>query len=232
FAKQLLYSLQMAGKKVFPDFNTGWHFDDKVGQKYLLEAIGAPLVPTYVFYERETALAWANKTTFPKVFKLRGGAGSANVKLVKNKMQAVRLIKRAFGKGTAQFDKWEHLKERYGKYKTGKENIKEFLRAMKELFVLPDFAQMRVPEKGYVYFQDFIPSNSFDIRIIIIDDKAFAIKRLVRKGDFRASGSGNIIYDKNQIDEKCVKIAFDVNKKINSRSIAYDFIFDQDQNPL
>src|SRR5690606_14084719 len=148
FAKQLLYSLQMAGKKVFPDFNTAWHFDDKVGQKCLLEAIGAPLVPTYVFYERETALAWANKTTFPKVFNLRGGAGSANVKLVKNKMQAVRLIKRAFGKGTAQFDKWEDLKERYGKYKTGKEDIKEFLRAMKELFVLPDFAQMRVPEKG------------------------------------------------------------------------------------
>ena len=49
FAKQLLYSLQIAGKKVFPDFNTGWHFDDKVGQKYLLEAIGAPLVTSYVF---------------------------------------------------------------------------------------------------------------------------------------------------------------------------------------
>lgn len=32
FAKQLLYSLQTAGKKVFPDFHTGWHFDDKVGQ--------------------------------------------------------------------------------------------------------------------------------------------------------------------------------------------------------
>ena len=38
FAKQLLYSLQMSGIKVFPDFNTGWHFDDKVGQKYMLEA--------------------------------------------------------------------------------------------------------------------------------------------------------------------------------------------------
>ena len=30
FAKQLLFSLQQAGKRVFPDFNTGWHFDDKV----------------------------------------------------------------------------------------------------------------------------------------------------------------------------------------------------------
>src|SRR5690554_5639993 len=44
FAKQLLYSLEQKGMKVFPDFNTTWHFDDKVGQKYLLEAIGATLV--------------------------------------------------------------------------------------------------------------------------------------------------------------------------------------------
>ena len=43
FAKQLLYSVQAAGKHVFPDYHTVWHFDDKVGQKYLLEAIDAPL---------------------------------------------------------------------------------------------------------------------------------------------------------------------------------------------
>ena len=36
FAKQLLFSLQQAGKKVFPNFNTAWFFDDKIGEKYLL----------------------------------------------------------------------------------------------------------------------------------------------------------------------------------------------------
>src|SRR5512138_2282896 len=39
-AKQILYSIQASGKTVFPDFHTVWHFDDKVGQKYLLEALG------------------------------------------------------------------------------------------------------------------------------------------------------------------------------------------------
>ena len=34
FAKQLIFSVEAAGKKVFPDFHTTWHFDDKVGQKY------------------------------------------------------------------------------------------------------------------------------------------------------------------------------------------------------
>ena len=44
FARQLTISLEKKGIKVFPDVNTAWHHDDKVGQKYLLEAIGAPLV--------------------------------------------------------------------------------------------------------------------------------------------------------------------------------------------
>ena len=44
FAKQLLCTLQIAGKKVFPDVNTGFTFDDKVAQKYLLEAVNVPLV--------------------------------------------------------------------------------------------------------------------------------------------------------------------------------------------
>ncbi len=96
FAKQLLYSVSNLGKQVFPDFDTVWHFDDKVGQKYLLEAIGAPIVPSYVFYSKAEAVEWSNSTTFPKVFKLRGGAGSVNVKLVKDQSQALKLINKAF----------------------------------------------------------------------------------------------------------------------------------------
>src|SRR5690606_3397563 len=51
-------------------------------------------------------------------------------------------------------------------------------------------------------------------------------------GDFRASGSGVINYSVEEIDDKCVEIAFQVNKKIKSQSIAFDFIFDKNTNPL
>src|SRR5690554_5150580 len=76
-AKQILFALEHTGFKVFPNFNTAWHFDDKVAQKYLLESIKAPMVKSYAFYDKKEALNWANQTDFPKVFKLRGGAGSA-----------------------------------------------------------------------------------------------------------------------------------------------------------
>ena len=74
FAKQLIYSVSISGRQVFPDFNTVWHFDDKLGQKYLFEAIDAPHVPTWVFYDKIKALNWAKKSEFPKVFKLRAVA--------------------------------------------------------------------------------------------------------------------------------------------------------------
>ncbi len=232
FAKQLIYSLEAMGLKVFPDFHTTWHFDDKVGQKYLLEAVGAPLVPSYVFYDKKEAIEWVNQTTFPKVFKLRGGAGSANVQLAPTKKDAILLVNKAFGKGFPQFNRRGNLKERIRKYKEGKDTLWGVCKGIGRLFIPTELAKMVGPEKGYVYFQDFIPNNTYDIRIIIVADKAFAIKRLTRKNDFRASGSGMIVYRKEEIDERCVKIAFEVNEKIKSQSIAFDFVFDAEHNPL
>lgn len=233
FAKQLLYSLQRVGKKVFPDFNTGWHFDDKVGQKYLLEAVGAPIVPSYVFYTEKDALNWIENTSFPKVFKLRGGAGSSNVKLVKTKNYAKKIVKKAFGKGFPQFGRTDYLKERYKKWKNGKDSFLGVCKGFYRLFFPPEYSKMHGREKGYVYFQEFIKDNKFDIRVVVIgNNKAFGLKRMVRKNDFRASGSGDIIYDKSGIDERCVRVSFDIAKKLGTQSLALDFIFDEGNNPL
>ena len=115
FAKQLLYSIEASGKPVFPNFKTVWHFDDKLGQKYLFESIKAPLVTSYAFYTKQEALLWANKASFPKVFKLRGGAGSTNVKLVDTRKEAVSLISRAFSRGFSAYDPLASLKDRWWK---------------------------------------------------------------------------------------------------------------------
>lgn len=232
FAKQLLFSLQQSGIKVFPDFNTGWHFDDKVGEKYLLEAINAPMIPTFVFYTKEEALQWAKHTDYPKVFKLRGGAGSTNVKLVKSKQEAYKYIKKAFGHGFPQYNAVDNLKERWRKYLLHMTDLQDVLEGLVRIVFPTQFSKMHAREKGYVLFQEFIPNNKFDIRIVVVGDKAFALKRMCRKNDFRASGGGNIIYDKNQIDERCVKIAFDVNDKLKTQSIAFDFVFDSSNRPL
>ncbi len=232
-AKQLLFSLEQAGKKVFPDFDTCWHFDDKLGQKYLLESIDAPLVPTSVFYDKKEALAWANNTSYPKVFKLRSGAGAANVRLAKNKKEACKLIRKAFGRGFPQFDRWENFEEKIRKIRIGKENVFIGLaKGIYRLFASSTYAKLKGNEKGYVYFQEFIPNNNSDTRIIIIGDKAFAIKRMIRSNDFRASGSGIIKYEKDEIDIRCINIAFEISEKLKFQCMAYDFVFDANNKPL
>ena len=230
FAKQLLYSLQIAGKKVFPDFNTGWHFDDKVGQKYLLEAIDAPLVPSFVFYSKKEALSWIKKTTFPKVFKLRGGAGASNVKLVKTPKEAVKIVNKAFGSGFSQFDRWGYLKERFNKWQQGRDSFIGVIKGIGRLFVPTSYEKMHSKEKGYVYFQEFIPGNRTDFRIKVVNGRCWGFQRKVRDNDFRASGSGCLIFNNSQIPVEMVTIALDVAKKLSLQSVAFDFVIDKKYN--
>ena len=231
FAKQLLYSVAASGKKVFPDFNTVWHFDDKVGQKYLLEAIGAPLVTSFVFYTKEEALAWVSSTSFPKVFKLRSGSSSNNVALIHSKEQAVSLVNKAFGKGFSQYNAWPNFQERLRKFKHGKASLGNVSKGFIRLFYTTEFAKVAGRENGYIYFQEFIENNDSDIRIIVVDEKAFAIKRMVRENDFRASGSGTILYDKALFDLQTVKVALDITRQLKAQCLAYDFVY-KDGKPL
>lgn len=229
FAKQLLYSLQMDGKVVFPDFNTAWHFDDKVGQKYLLEAVGAPIVPSYVFYDEQKALQWTETVTFPKVFKLRGGSGSNHVQLVQNRQKAQKLINQAFGKGFSQYNALVNLKERWRKYRMGKVNVSEVAKGIGRLIYPTEYSRVAGKERGYIYFQDFIPGNSYDMRIHVVSDKCFACLRAVRPGDFRASGSGVISYDFEKIPQQAIEIAFNVAQDLNLQSVAFDFVMHNDE---
>lgn len=232
FAKQLMFAVQASGKKVFPDFNSSWHFDDKVGQKYLFEAIGAPLIPSYVFYSKSEAIQWVNGTTFPKVFKLRRGSGSANVQLIKTRKHAIRIINKAFNSGFRQYNAWGGLRERFRLFAIGKSNVKDLFEGVGRFFLRTDFEKIAGNEKGYVYFQDFIEGCAFDIRVTVINDKCYAFKRLTREGDFRASGSHSEIYSSDGIPLEMIKIAFKISNTLKLQSAAFDFLLSDNKVPL
>jgi glutathione synthase/RimK-type ligase-like ATP-grasp enzyme len=81
-------------------------------------------------------------------------------------------------------------------------------------------------QKGYVYFQDFLPDNSYDTRLIVIGNRCFGIRRYNRKNDFRASGAGLLDYKPENIDKRTIKIAFDIANKLESDCLAFDFLYD------
>jgi glutathione synthase/RimK-type ligase-like ATP-grasp enzyme len=232
-AAHLIRSAEAMGLAVFPNNATFWHFDDKIAQKYLLEAVGAPLVKTHVFFDLQEALSWVDQTTFPKVFKLKRGAGSFNVQLVRDADHARRLCRKAFGSGfkpvagyLADLATKGRKMRRKGDYMGKLRRLPASVRAIRES------NRLMGREKGYAYFQDFVPGNPFDTRVAVIGKRAFAFTRDVRPHDFRASGSGSINYDLNRIGTDCVRIAFDVARKIGSQSVAIDFLRDPDQGPV
>jgi glutathione synthase/RimK-type ligase-like ATP-grasp enzyme len=231
-ARQILFALEHSGIKVFPDFRTGWHFDDKVAQKYLFEALNISAVPAYVFVDRKDALAWVEQAEFPKVFKLRRGAGSGGVRLARNRSKARQLINQAFGRGFPIYDSWGSLKERLYKFRLGIMSISDVAKGVVRFAWPPRYTQILGRERGYVYFQDYLPNNDCDIRVIVIGDRAFSIQRMVRPGDFRASGSGRIRYTREDLDERCVELAFGATDKLGADCAALDFVYDNIKRPM
>lgn len=226
----LMNSLDTRGIKTFPNFNTRWHFDDKVAQKYLLESINAPLVPSYVFYSEAEALSHLKTISFPIVTKLKRGAGATNVKLLKSFEEAEEYVKTMFSTGiNPNAGALGNLDQ---KLRIAKQ-IKNPIHLIKKTygFLVKNRREQKIGnyEKGYFYYQKFMPENDFDTRVIIVGDKAVAFKRINRENDFRASGSGKSSFE--DIDVEMIRIAFETSKKINAQSLAYDFIYDEDKKP-
>ncbi len=218
--------------KCFPNNKTAWHYDDKIRQYYLTKAYGYPMIDSYIFWDRYAAIDWSKSADLPIIFKLIGGAGSQNVILIKTRSELRSIIKTMFLKGVKdrhvpssntvapgliyQFKYWL-----YNKINSAKKKDVSYWR------LFPNWLK----HKNYVYFQKYLPENSFDIRITTIGNRAFAFRRHVRKKDFRASGSGKIDYDMNQIDTNCVKIALKVSKEQGFQTMAYDFLYDENKKP-
>jgi glutathione synthase/RimK-type ligase-like ATP-grasp enzyme len=235
-AYKLLFTIEHdLGIPIFPNLKTSWHYDDKVSQYYSLEAIAAPLPNTWVFWKREDALTWAGKTTYPVVFKLSSGAGASNVIRVDSERQANELIHRIFGKGIFPYTMNEFQPSKIPNTPSQlKALIIRFYEGLKFSFT-SDFPSLPgtfwLPEKGYVYFQEFLHNNLFDTRITVIGNRAFGFRRWNREGDFRASGSGMIDFDPSLIDLHCVEIAYGISERCRYQSMAYDFLF-KDGTPV
>jgi glutathione synthase/RimK-type ligase-like ATP-grasp enzyme len=204
-----------------------------LAQKYLLEALGAPVVPSYAFYDRASVIKWIKETEFPKVFKLRRGAGSNNVLLVRDRRHARSLCNKAFSTGFVAMPHYlDDFSMKIRKVRWHSDIWEKILRGPQTLVNIWKIRSQFAREKGYMLFQDFIPNNTYDTRVTIIGNRAFGFIRGVRPNDFRASGSGLIDWHKENVDFQCVRAAFEVAKKIGAQSLAFDFVKDAEGHPL
>lgn len=216
----------------FPDKVTYWHYDDKVREHYLLESYNFPAIPAWIFWDKESAYRWLDNAELPVVFKLKGGASSVNVAMVRDKAYAKRLIGKMFGSGIISGNVPGVTSLRF--------KDESFLRFFKHHIVFKFFkwlqlmgkSPLEILHRDYVYFQRFLPGNKFDTRVMIIGNRAFCARRYNREDDFRASGSGFDDFTQEDIDQRCIKIAFEISKRIGFQTMSYDFLFDENNRPL
>ena len=142
----------------YPDWNTCWHYDDKIRQWYLMCSRGYPMVESRVFWEREEALAWLEREAeFPQVFKLAVGAGSTNVLLVENAAYGKKLVRRMFGRGIlpgALMSGGIRL-QHFSPYREARRLAGNIRRRLRGLDISP-WWQL---QKNYALFQRYLPGN-------------------------------------------------------------------------
>jgi len=225
-AKNILFSLELSGKIVFPSIRDCWHFDDKLAETYLLESINAPIPASYYFYEKNKVLKneLLESIHFPIIAKLRNGSGSHNVKKISNKNELVKYNDRIFNFG---IDSSPSLFYKTSSNLRSTKNISMFIKRFKRI---PEFlrslsnAKKFNLERGYLFLQDFIVNDGFDLKIVVVGNKLSFVCRNIRKGEFRASGSGDIFYDKSKITSDIINSAFETSDKLGFLCMGYDYV--------
>lgn len=226
-AQHILDIAEKKGLKVYPDHQTGWHFDDKVAEMYAFQAVEAPIPDSWVFYEEEKCISWLESTAnYPLVAKLRRGSGSNNVKLLKNCSEAKKYAHRMFGRGYSPAQSLAY--KAYSKIQSA-HDLATFKRRMKQI---PNFLKARMfgkgmpDERGYCYFQEFTPNDGYDIKVVVVNGKCSYCARKTRKGSFKASGGGEFYYDDKLMTKQIIRSAFDTAEKLAMQCVGFDYVVD------
>lgn len=144
---------------------------------------------------------------WPKVFKTAFGAGSAGVCLVSDYFELDRLAKKM-----SRTWIWPEF-------------IYELVRRVKR----KDYVPRSLNRKSFLV-QDFIPGLKCDYKVLVYGRQYYVIKRMNRKNDFRASGSGIFSFDELPQDElfKILGFARECFIKLANPVLSMDIALAQD----
>jgi hypothetical protein len=152
------------------------------------------------------------------VLKLSAGYQASNVRLVRDRQEALFYVDQLFAHGVTALG--------YRPASRSRQQLRRLRAVTTHAKGHHPYAPTEQAElqHGYFFAQEFLPGNDLDVRITIIGDRAFVFRRLNRPDDFRASGSGRIDWNPRQVGDELVRFAFDVARKLDAQTVALDIL--------
>jgi len=223
-ALPLMSALASSGVRVFPAPAQLWHFDDKLAQAWFFEQQGFPTPTTTPVFSVHQAKRFLSQTKFPVIGKLRRGSASSNVFMIRNQREGMQYARKAFGHGFSLFNTRSRYADLWRQAASAREKLAVAAKRVYRTFSPPAYARQLPREKGYFLFQTFIENDGSDVRVVVVGDRAVALRRQVRHDDFRASGSGRIAFPDETLNPEYIRLAFEVTERLGVVSMGMDFI--------
>lgn len=153
--------------------------------------------------------------TYPIVIKRPNSCSSAGVYLAHNKKELYNIINKKFLKKDCDFYKLK---------------VKKILKSFLKKSTL-NWTSSKIQDYRYDRFilQQFIPGLDGDYKILVYGNKYYGLKRGVKKGDFKASGSGIHDYEQD-IPEEVLNFAKSCFEKLDIPFAGFDIAIDKNKD--
>lgn len=219
FIEDILLRLEMDGAVLLPKFEYFRAHHNKVFMELYRTKLSKEYqtIKSVFLYgvENLNKILEKEKMEYPLVVKCAEGSGSAGVRLVQNEQE---LLKKIYQMGKITFENYCCTK---------KDKIRHFLgRVIRKILKTGRVEQPKPREK--LVIQTFIPNLQCDYKILVFGEKYYLLKRYIRKGEFRASGSGNFEFPSQftDVEKKILDFAFGAYEQLNAPMLSIDVAFD------
>lgn len=176
---------------VYPTLNEILIYENKRMLSYFLDAKKIPHPRTWVFYDLDESLKFADICQLPVVAKTAIGAGGRGVKIFQSRKEIRNYIEASFSsKGITRsfmpnIRKGDYIKRLRNRISNPVKSIEYFIDKRK--MATAD------PQKWFVIFQEYIKTD-YEWRCVVIGDSYFGHKKLRSTGD-KISGTSKVCWD-------------------------------------
>lgn len=204
YIEDIICYLELNGARLIPEFRYLKANNNKVFMELLIKSIvpdTRKILKNKVFGCYEEVLPQIENLEYPLVFKKAAGAMSKGVGIASNQAELDSNLKQIAQSKNFTLD------------------IKDSLREIKHKGYQPESKH-----RNKFVVQYFIPELDGDFKVLIFADKYYVLKRGVKPDDFRASGSGIKIFQK-ELPEGLLEYASDIFDKFSLPIISLDIAF-------